>query len=103
MAGRSLILIVLLAVGLSWGAAPSIEGQTQGDPVAGRVLYHARCAWCHGQTKGLPGITDQQMVDVIKKGGPALGKSNAMMAFPRLSNAEVSNLVAYIRTLAKKP
>ncbi len=123
MARRSCIaLVAAAAVGLVGVSAPTAEAQAKGDPAAGHVLYHARCARCHGPTgggdgpvaprlaqkpqdwtKGLNDMTDQQVADSITKGGPAVGKSNAMLAFPRLSDAEVWNLVAYIRTLAKKP
>jgi mono/diheme cytochrome c family protein len=98
----------------------SAAAQGKGDPMAGEALYKTRCAACHGpigagdgptgqklkekpsnwtKGEGLKGLTDQQVFDTIKKGGPATGKSKAMLAFPKLSDAEVWNLVAYVKKL----
>ena len=112
---------ILAAVAGVVALASSTGGVTpKGDHKAGQALYESRCAKCHGANgagdgrvaqllsdrprdwtagEGLEGLSDEQVVDIIRKGGPAVGKSSSMIAFPRLSHAEVWNLVAHIRTL----
>jgi mono/diheme cytochrome c family protein len=86
---------------------------------AGQALYDKECAQCHGATgKGdgeeaayltptpkdfttLEKRSDEFLIAVIAKGGPAKGLSQAMPAFPKLSQADLTNLVAYIRQLGK--
>jgi mono/diheme cytochrome c family protein len=105
-------------------AVSAVTAQGKGDPKAGKVVYEsAKCAVCHGTTGkgdgpqgqklkdkpsdwtsgggGLKGLNDQQIFDSIAKGGPAVGKSRAMPASPKLSEADIWNVVAYIKTLAK--
>ncbi len=46
--------------------------------------------------------TDEQLVAIIEKGGKGVGKSKVMSRFGhKLSEAEIADLVAYIRSLAK--
>jgi mono/diheme cytochrome c family protein len=116
------VAIVLVAavgvIGLTLGFA---AGQAKGDPKAGEVVYKAKCVACHGAAGAGDGpagkvlnpkardwtkgegldLTDQQLFDSIKKGGEAVGRAKTMIAFPSLSDAEVWNVVAYIRTLKK--
>jgi mono/diheme cytochrome c family protein len=107
------------AVGLAVGLA---VGQAKGDPAAGEAVYKAKCVTCHGAAGAGDGpagkalnpkardwtkgegldLTDEQLFDSIKKGGPAVGRGKTMIAFPSLSDADVWNVVAYIKTL-KKP
>lgn len=88
---------------------------------SGQALYDRDCAQCHGATgKGdgeeaaylspLPqdftaGVLDKRsddfLTEVIAKGGTAKKLSEAMPAFPKLSQADLKNLVAYIRQLGK--
>jgi mono/diheme cytochrome c family protein/nitrate/TMAO reductase-like tetraheme cytochrome c subunit len=90
-------------------------------PKVGKATYDAQCSLCHGTAGagdgplaqklmdepsnwtagggGLKGMGDQQIFDVIAKGGIAIGKSTAMPANPNLSEAEVGNLVAYVKSL----
>ena len=45
-------------------------------------------------------VSDEQLLTVIKHGGPSVGKSPAMMAFKGvLSDDDIRALVAYLRTL----
>ncbi|MBI4011100.1 MAG: cytochrome c [Candidatus Rokubacteria bacterium] len=102
--------------------ASEVLAQQKGDPAAAEPVYKARCLGCHGATgagdgptgqklkdkpkdwtkgEGLKGLTDQQLFEVIKKGGPAIGRAKTMIAFPKLSDAEVWNLVAYVKTFSK--
>lgn len=89
-----------------------------GDPVAGQVVYAANCTACHGKAgdgKGpaavalkpkptdftvtawwTPERTDAALSGVIRAGKPGTG----MSGFTQFSDADVANLVAYLRTLA---
>jgi cytochrome c oxidase cbb3-type subunit III len=45
-------------------------------------------------------VTDEDLLNTIKQGGAAVGKSPAMMAFKEaLSDDEIRDLVAFIRAL----
>lgn len=119
-----------VVVGLGAGACvlglagSGVMAQGKGDAKAGKVVYEAaKCASCHGDTGkgdgpqaqklndkptdwtagggGLKGMDEQKIFDSIAKGGPAVGKSKAMPAARRLSDAEVWNLVAYVKSLVK--
>ncbi len=117
MTGRKRIAIaaaLILAPSLAWGA---------GDAAKGKEVYATNCASCHGDAgKGdgaaaaaldpkptdltdkaaMAKVTDQQMTDVIKKGGPAVGKSALMAGFgDSLKDDEIADVVAYVRGLAK--
>jgi high-affinity iron transporter len=70
-----------------------------GDGPAGKVLKDKPKDWTKGE--GLKGLTGQQLFDSVKKGGKAVGKSPAMIAFPSLSDAEIWNVIAYAKTLVK--
>ncbi len=85
------------------------------------AIYDAQCSICHGTAGagdgplalklkeepsnwtagggGLNGMGEQEIFDVIAKGGMAVGKSIAMPDFPKLSEAEVWSLVAYVKGL----
>ena len=46
--------------------------------------------------------TDEQLFQIIEKGGKGVGKSKMMPPWgDQLSKAEIADLVAYIRSLAK--
>lgn len=112
----ALALTVLLGSGVTSAAA--------GDVAAGKELYKARCAQCHGEdgkantpiakalqppprdhTDGnyMNKLDDTHLAKVIKGGGPAVGKSAVMPPQPDLTDEQVANLIAYIRSLAKPP
>src|SRR5215813_12421765 len=92
-----------------------------GDAQAGKAIYERSCIGCHGPTgqggrmaamlavpprnltdQAYMGIrSDQQLFDVISKGGAATGLSAAMTAFgSQLTEQQIWDTVAYIRTLA---
>ena len=100
----------------------ALKAQPKVDLAKGEALYKARCVTCHGTAgagdgpagkvlkdkpkdwtkgEGLKDVSDQQLVDAVKKGGKAVGKSPAMIAFPGLSDAEIQNVIAYVKTLVK--
>jgi high-affinity iron transporter len=83
-------------------------------------VYAERCATCHGAAgrgDGLAGrsleppprdyadrgwqasISDDEIGATIRRGGAATGRSAAMPAHPDLSDAELRDLVAYIRSV----
>ena len=76
------------------------------DVEPGRRVFAGRCASCHGTEGGggelgpsivgrVPLRTDQDLEAVIREGVPGSG----MPAFPTLSGAEATDLVAFLRTL----
>jgi len=98
-----------------------------GDAAAGKVVFEVNCLACHGATgkgdgpvgaalqppprdfaigdfafdtdeDGAKG-TDADLKNVITKGGMAFGGTPLMAPWPMLSEADVDNVIAYIRTL----
>lgn len=124
MSRSGLVVAGLVAIAWSAGfAALELFAQGQGDPKAGGAIYKLQCAKCHGDRgagdgkdaaklkekpvdwtagKGdLKTTDDRKLFDVIAKGGPAVGKARTMPAYMKLSDADVWNLVAYVKTLAR--
>ena len=112
-----LVVAVVLLPGIAWSA---------GDAAKGKEKYQEFCAACHGASgKGdgpaapalptkprdhtdvayMDKLTDEQVFNIIKNGGAAAGKSPLMPAWggppPKLSDQQIQDLVAYIRTLAR--
>ncbi len=91
------------------------------DVAAGKVKFQQMCATCHGAGGKGDGAaaaalnpkprnftdvaymskrTDAQLAAIIKNGGAANGLSPLMAPFgSSLSDADIANIVAYIRTL----
>jgi mono/diheme cytochrome c family protein len=110
---------LLLAMTVSPSSA---SAQSQAE---GRKLYTAYCVSCHGENgkgdgvaaRSLPvkpkdhtsgatmnEMSDQSLMDVISKGGGAIGKSSFMPAWgSSLNEKQISDIVAYIRSLAVPP
>lgn len=109
-------------------AVPSVSQAATANLSAGASVFADHCARCHGSDgKGggtmihllatvrranLPidltsaavmrAWTDDQLIAVIANGGKAMGGSTLMPAYQdRLSTEQISNLVAYIRSLSK--
>jgi mono/diheme cytochrome c family protein len=89
-----------------------------GDAERGKAIYGSNCVACHGRTgdgKGPAaqamrpaptdftladwwrGKSDDQIAAMIKRGTAG----TPMVAFPKLSDEELDDLVAYMRKLAK--
>lgn len=102
-------------------------GASAGDAAAGKKIYETNCISCHGPAgkgdgpvgaaltprprdfskaefkfdtdkDGKPG-SDADLVLVIKNGAGAYGGSPLMAPWPTLAEADVQNVIAYIRTL----
>ena len=118
------LFAVVLAFGFVAGLSVSgVLAQGKGDAAAGKAVYDKECAKCHGDKGagdgaqgqklkdkptnwgagggGLKGMDDAKIFESIHKGGKAIGKSAAMPAYPKLSEAEVWNVVAYVKSLQK--
>ena len=98
-----------------------ISGWAQ-DQAEGRKLYASYCATCHGEkgkgdgmaAKSLPAkpadhtngaimnqLNDKFLLEVIAKGGGAVGKSSFMPSWGgALNEKQIRDLVGFIRTLA---
>jgi mono/diheme cytochrome c family protein len=119
-------MAVAIMAALLVGGVPASESRAQGkgDPKAGEAVYKAqKCGTCHGETGAgdgpqgqklkdkpsnwtadggsLKSMDEQKIHDAIAKGGPAVGKSRAMPGYPKLSDADIWNLVAYVKNLMK--
>jgi cytochrome c553 len=107
---RSLFTTLLL-FGASAGFAAAA-----GDAHAGHAVYDKSCKTCHGtEGQGNPGIAKAMNVTIHDLGSAEVqGKSDAelkkiitegkgkMRPVKTLSDDQVQNLIAYIRSLAKK-
>ncbi len=117
------IIYGVLAVLVAMGALLPLWAQ--GDPKAGKELHVKHCQRCHGeQGKGdgpamkvvktvkladwtnqaeMAKYSDQDLSKIIMEGGAAVGKSKLMPAYKgKLKEKEVWDLIAFIRSLAKK-
>lgn len=118
-------LLVIVAVVLSacgGGAAAPAAPKSKGDAVKGKTAFLATCSACHGaDAKGVPslgkdmttsafikGLTDDQMLDFVKKGRPASDPTNTTKVDmppkggnPALTDQDLYDIIAYIRTVNK--
>jgi high-affinity iron transporter len=119
---KGFVLAVALMLGLTvWPVVVSAAG----DPAAGAKIFADRCARCHGQAgKGdgpdlaklhptsspvdwtrsvvMKKWSDEEILAIITKGGKAVDSSPIMPPFGgKLSDAQIQDLLAFIRSLAK--
>jgi len=95
------------------------------DAATGATLYAANCVACHGPRGDGDGpaavalvpkpakhhdgaymnaLTNEHLFRVVKEGGPSVGKSPLMAPWGgMLSDAQIWNVVAFVRTLAEPP
>ncbi len=110
-------------------AQPAAKTQTEqaalpkGDPARGKELYVQSCSACHGpDAKGIPGLgkdlttsqftmnlSDAELLDYIKKGRSTddpLNTTGVAMppkgGNPSLTDKDIMDIIAYIRTLEHK-
>ncbi len=105
-----------LTVGLLMLIATSVPGGGQGDSAAGKAVYGKHCASCHGASgEGKEAIAKVFKVEMRHLGSKEVqAKSDAelrkdivegigkMKPVKGLSEKDVENVIAYVRTLAKK-
>lgn len=83
-------------------------------------VYYLRCVTCHGtvgtgswratlsliqpgnlaDSRRMAGFSDQYLFDIIKLGGSPIGKPGMPSFGSHLSDAEIKELVAYVRSLS---
>lgn len=88
----------------------------------GAATFAATCSACHGAAGAGDGVaaaalpvkpasfadpafwsrSDDQIKKAIKEGGAAVGKNAVMAPNPQLTDAQLTELVAYLKTLKKK-
>lgn len=114
---RTLLPAALLGALL---AAAAASAQTTGDVALGKKVYTANCMACHGDKgdgKGPAAVAltpkptnfqdpafwqgkdDAALKASIKAGRPG----TSMAPFPQLGEADLANLIVYLRTFEKKP
>jgi mono/diheme cytochrome c family protein len=117
------LLLLLIIVAFSC-AGMVFDATAQGNVDAGKQLYQQRCAPCHGpdgkantptaqalnpkprdHTDGvyMNQLSDEQLFKVIKQGGTAVGKSPVMPPQADLSDKQVQDIIAFVRSLALPP
>jgi mono/diheme cytochrome c family protein len=105
-----LVLIAALAI-----PATAFAGG-KGDANAGKTVFHAHCTMCHGQngegnqalakmmkttipplsSKAVQSLSDAEIRTVIEKG------KGKMTPVRGLTSAQIDDVIAFVRTLAKK-
>jgi mono/diheme cytochrome c family protein len=127
---RSVVIAIPLTLAILAGACGKQEsGPSQsagGQPSQAQVMFDTKCAVCHGISGAGNGpnadqfdpkphnytdpawqasITDDQIKEIILKGGANLGKSPAMPSNPRLRDRPevLDGLVKIIRGFGKRP
>jgi mono/diheme cytochrome c family protein len=118
-------VLLALVLGVACLMAGSAANSSPRDAQAGQAVYDRACAVCHGpagagdgpSAAGFPTkpsdltdgrlmnpLPDEFLVNIVLNGGPAEGLSPAMPPFRgHLSDAEVRQVVAYVRSLARPP
>lgn len=109
------VFVMFAFVGITWSQ----------NLAEGKKLYAAHCSSCHGETgkgdgiagRALPAkpadhtnggfmnaLTDKWLLDIISKGGGAVGKSSFMPAWGgALTEKQIQDILVYIRSLAVPP
>lgn len=111
--------VTALLVGVT---LPSLAG-AQGNGEKGKALFAQNCAACHGTAgKGdgaaaaalnpkprdltdkayMAGLKDEYLMDIVKKGGAAVGKSALMPPWgAAMKDDQIRDVIAFVRSLAK--
>ena len=120
-------ITILSAAALALVALALPSSALAADAAAGKTLYLQNCSSCHGDTGAGDGPTgsvlpvkprsftggdfqfdtdgdgktgtDADLANVIKKGAMASGGSPLMAPLPHLTDEQVADIIAFIRTL----
>jgi mono/diheme cytochrome c family protein len=106
---------------LAVASIPSVPLAQSHDAARGKELFAQFCSGCHGEDgRGeaktfrpnvgnlavkelMDQLSDEYLFTVIQKGGAAVGKNAAMPAWSaRLGDDDIWNVVAFVRTLARR-
>lgn len=117
------VMLFLICTALS-SMGTLLEAVAQGNVEAGNQLYQQRCAPCHGpdgkaatptaqalnpkprdHTDGayMNQLSQEHLFKVIKQGGTAVGKSPIMPPQADLSDKQLQDIIAFVRSLAVPP
>jgi len=119
-------LLLLLLAALAGAATPPAPAgfELKGDPARGKAVFATRCALCHGaagdgkgkvkgdnppptdftNTQVMGKRSDWEIYLAVQVGGPAIGLSPKMFGWGKLlSEQEVRDVSAYVRSLAPRP
>jgi mono/diheme cytochrome c family protein len=121
---RTAALVLWIVVGFA-SASHGVAAQAPGRAKAGQALFESACAACHGRTgKGdgpvaavltpRPGdhtdgrymnpLSEEFLFAIIRNGGAAVQRSSKMPPAPKqITDAEVRDLIAFVRSLARNP
>ena len=119
---RGVVVFLILVV---FGVIEPMDGAAQqGALESGKQLYQQRCAPCHGSdgkantptaqalnpkprdhTDGsyMNVLSSEHLFKAIKQGGTAVGKSPIMPPQADLSEQQVHDIIAFVRSLATPP
>lgn len=122
LVSRGMMILFLSVLTMTmWRAG---EAAPSGDLKAGKELYQQRCAPCHGSDgkantptahalkpkprdhtngKYMNALSNPHLQKVIKQGGPAVGKAPIMPPQADLSDQQIQDLIAFVRSLAVPP
>ncbi|MEE8305157.1 MAG: cytochrome c [Candidatus Tectomicrobia bacterium] len=116
--------VIVLAFGLLSAPPGMLHAAGKGNVEAGKQLYQMRCSPCHGpdgkantptgralnpkprdHTNGtyMNTLSNQHLFKVIRQGGMAVGKSPIMPPQADLSDQQLQDVIAFVRTLAVPP
>ncbi len=126
------LLPIFVSIWTAAGTLPAAGGQpeeaaSRNSWERGKMFYTERCVLCHGQDgRGwdltsriarppvpvpdltdpsfMRGVTDRELLKIIKEGGTRLGKSRFMPPTGQwLSDDEIRDIIAYVRSLERRP
>ncbi len=121
----ALAFIVSLAAAVALAAPTSAVFKLKGSAKAGKPVYVANCASCHGEdgrgdgpmaktlrppptdfTNGcfMAAVTDHELYTAVHQGGRAAGRGSGMSPWKeRLSDQQIHDVVVFVKSLAKVP